>query len=246
MGFIKPEDLERYCNTNAALLKGPLNGVVVEFPGLGGNSCLGGVMDFAVYDNTYTRRFAEKGILSVYTFPGPWSWGNAASVRIADMILDAVFEKYGVTDVPVFACGGSMGGLGALIFCADSKYSISACAAACPCYDVPECFEKRGDFSRTILSAVAGYAEATEEALKRISPAHRIADMPDIPYRIVCDGADEIFDADGMKRYAEELDAKTGGKVTFVYLEGLCHGGFSAEEREAFHVFIEENCAIER
>ena len=246
MGLIRSDTLLRYCNTNGELLKEPLSAVVLEFPGLGGGSCLGGVMDFCVYDNVFTRRFAEKGILAAYLFTGPWSWGNKAAVNYADTVLDAIFEKYGTDTVPVVVCGGSMGGLGALIYCADSRHRICACAAACPCYDAPACCEERDGFSRTFLSAVSGYDVPAEKALESISPIHRIADMPDIPYRIVCDGADEIFDAGGMKRYAEKLNGKTGGKVTFVYLDGLCHGGFTPEEREAFHTFIEENCGFFR
>lgn len=242
MGYITKDNAGLFCNTNGALLKNAPEALVLEFPGLGGGSCLGGVMDFSVYDNGYTKRFAEKDILIAYLFTGPWSWGSRAAVNIADSVVDALLEKYGVRDVPVVVCGGSMGGQSALIYCAESRYKITACAAACPGYDVPRMCRETPEFARTVISAVAGYGMPVEPALESVSPLHRINDMPVIPYHIVCDGADEIFDADGMREYAEKLKKHNGGGVEFVYLEGLRHGEFTPRAREELHVFIEENC----
>ena len=242
MGHITPSDITLYCNTNGPLIRGSVRSVVVELPGLGGGSCLGGVTDMCVYDNAYTRDLGERGILAAYMFPGPWSWMNKAAVGYCDLVLDAIYEKYGLTDgTPLVACGGSMGGLGALIFSADSRHKVTACAAACPCCDVPAAYEALPEFRRTILSAVTSYGVAPDEALRLISPVHRLDDMPYIPYRITADGADELFPESGLRAFADAM-ISSGHDVTYVSLPGQGHGGFTPEEREAFHIFIRNNC----
>ena len=75
-GYIHPETLRYYCCTNETLLAPGthVTGFVLEFPGLGGDSCLGGRMDnLTSYENAFTRRCAENGIVAAYMFPGPWS-----------------------------------------------------------------------------------------------------------------------------------------------------------------------------
>ncbi len=69
--FINPETLHLYCNTNAHLLVGPPRAFVLEFPGLGGGSCMGGCAELGPYDHLLAPYLAERGILLVYTFPGP-------------------------------------------------------------------------------------------------------------------------------------------------------------------------------
>lgn len=244
MRIIDPSDIPLYCNTNEALIKGPVRAVVAELPGLGGGSCLGGSLDFGDYVNVYTEDLAKEGIIAAYMFPGPWSWMNRAAVNYCDAVLDAIYEKYGLTDkTPLAVCGGSMGGLGALIFSADSRHKVTACAAACPCCDAPEAFRTLPQFRRTLLSAVSDRGCAPETALKLISPVHRIDELPDIPYRIVCDGADELFPAEGLRAFSNALKRKRLD-VVFVELPGLGHGGFTPEERDGFHKFIKNHCLI--
>ena len=74
--YIDPDTLHCYCCSNEALIAnrgGNTPGaLVLEFPGLGGGSCLGGSMDnLSVYDTPFTRACAEKGIVVAYMFPGP-------------------------------------------------------------------------------------------------------------------------------------------------------------------------------
>ena len=63
-----------YANTNEEFLTLPLRGVVLELPGLGGGSCLGGSPDMGSYATDYAKDFGKHGILLAYLFPGPWSW----------------------------------------------------------------------------------------------------------------------------------------------------------------------------
>lgn len=238
--YINKLNYNLYCNSNESLLKCRPEAVVLEFPGLGGNSCLGGVMDMGEYTGEYASELAENGMLLLYMFPGPWSWMNEGSVRITDLVLDAVYDKFGLDcNVPVIPTGGSMGGQGAIIFAAESRYRerIRGIAAACPCYDVPEAVFKLDIFPRTFISAVAGYGCSLDNALKKISPVHRINELLKVPYYIVCDEADELFDADGMQKFASALSGKGAG-VTVDVLPGLGHGGFTPDARKRFTEFI--------
>ncbi len=63
---------------------------MLEFPGLGGGSCMGGVPDISPYGHLLAPYLAEHGILLFYTFPGPWSWMNKSAVRVIDATVDAI------------------------------------------------------------------------------------------------------------------------------------------------------------
>ena len=158
--YINKNTVSSYCCTNEALIPEgkTVTGFVLEFPGLDGNSCLGGSMDnMTVYSNAFTKECAEQGIVVAYMFPGPWSWMNKGAVRITDLVVDALADKYGFKDDSEFSLvvmGGSMGGQAALIYSMDSRHKIDACVAHCPCYNVVECFSSHEAFPRTFLSAV--------------------------------------------------------------------------------------------
>ena len=239
--FITPANYTQFCNSNEALLAGRPRGIVLEFPGLGGGSCLGGRMDMVAYTNSWSKfpeATARAGLVHLYTMPGPWSWMNPGSVRLCDLLVDAVRRKFGLAaDTPLVACGGSMGGLGALVYAATSRHRVTACAAACPCYDVPALYGCKSSFPRTFLSAIAACDTPLEKGLEAISPAHLVERMPDIPYLVVCDGADEIFPEAGMDAYVARLRA-AGRNVEYVKLPGLVHGKFTPEARERFHAFV--------
>lgn len=236
---IRIETLSYYCNTNEELVRSPIRGIVLEVPGLGGGSCLGGVMERGPMKSRLAKHLGEAGWLLVFAFPGPWSYMNKGAVRICDRIVEVLREKHGLSpDLPFVVVGGSMGGLGSLIYAADTGHRVDRCVSACPCYDVPFYFEKSPDRARAILSSLAGYDMPFEEALRSISPLHRIPDMPHIPYFVVCDGADVLFDADGMQEFAVKLDEGTGGRVSFRRLEGIGHGGFVPEVWEEMEQFI--------
>ena len=222
--FINPDTIDLYCNTNAHLLTAPPTAFVLELPGLGGGSCLGGCMDIAPYNGPLSGVLAEHGILQAYVFPGPWSWMNRGAVRYCELVAHAIREKYALPDdTPWVVTGGSMGGLGALIFAADAKVKPTACVAVCPCVDVPYCFETHGQFRRTLFRAVADYEGEIEENLLTISPKHRMDDMPRIPYFLINDCADELFPEEQMDEYVEKMRAQ-GHDVDYDRLEGCHHG----------------------
>ena len=183
---------------------------------------------------------AERGILQVYTFPGPWSWMNRGAVRMIHALVDAIREKYGFTEATPWAVmGGSMGGMGALIYTAnnDPAYTPTACLAHCPCVDVLDRVYCKENIPRTFFRAVADYEMPIAEALKTLSPAHRIEDMPFIPYHIINDLADELFPPEQMDAYVAALRER-GHNVTYHRLENCRHGELTSEEWEHIRGFL--------
>lgn len=226
--YINAETIRYYAKTNERFLR-RVKGVCLEFPGLGGGSCLGGTDDLGDYDTDFAVRAAEAGVLLAYVYTGPWSWMNIGAVRIADAVVDAILEKYRLSDVPIVVSGGSMGGLGALIYAASSRHAITACAAACPCCDALDRYDAADEFRKTFVSAVAGYDCPTlTDALKTISPMHRLDDMPHIPYFIANCCEDEVFPDAQLEDYVARLREK-GHDVQYVRMEGMKHGQFTQE-----------------
>ena len=242
--LINHESIPLYARTNEAFLEGDVKGIIVELPGLGGSSCLGGHIDRGDYSSEHAVAWAKMGIALVYMFPGPWSWGNKGAVRMTDAVVAAVAEKYHLAEgFPLAVSGGSMGGLGALNYAADTRYPLKACFAACPCVDVPACFNVHPDFPRTYISAVASYDMELDEALQQISPIHRIDDMPKILYFISSDGADELFAESLCDRYVDELRMR-GHDVMYRRQPGKLHGQFLPEVWQEMHVLMEK-CILE-
>ena len=241
--FINRDTIDTYCNNNIALIgeNTKVTGIVLEFPGLGGNSCLGGNMDtLGTYDNAFTRRCAENGLVAAYMFPGPWSWMNTGAVRMTDLMVDAFMDRYGwqsEDDFSLVAIGGSRGGSGALIYAADSRHTVDACVAHCPCYDVKECFSTKDVFPRAFVSAISAYGMPISEALETISPAHRLKDLPKIPYIVTGDEFDDCFPLKGTEKFVSDMK-NAGLDVTYMFLKGKSHGEISDADRAAVNEFI--------
>ena len=66
--FINKDTYLYYANTNEIHLTLPLKGIVVEFPGLDGGSCLGGSRTRGNYSTKQAIDFGEKGILVAFIF----------------------------------------------------------------------------------------------------------------------------------------------------------------------------------
>ena len=227
--LINASTLTQFCNTNEESLTLPVRGFILEFPGLGGGSCMGGCLDFAEYRGGYAEQLGKEGILVAYTFPGPWSWMNRGAVRYCELVADAIREKYHLSaDTPWIVTGGSMGGMGALIFAADAKIKPDACVAVCPCVDVPACYETHESFRRTLFRAVADYEGEIMDNLLKISPRHRLEDMPHIPYLIINDCADELFPETMLDKYTEDMRG-LGHCVAYDRLQNCGHGVITPE-----------------
>ena len=120
--YINKDTIYYYAKTNEKFVKHPIKGIALEFPGLGGGSCLGGLDDLGDYDTDFAKQAAEAGVVLAYVYTGPWSWMNTGAVRVADAVVDALKEKYDLGEVPIVTSGGSMGGLGSLIYVASTLH----------------------------------------------------------------------------------------------------------------------------
>ena len=139
--YVNATNFLQFCRSNESLLTTAPRGIVLEFPGLDGNSCMGGRQDplgpYVKSSSGFPEATARAGLVHLYMTPGAWSWMNPGVVRITDLVVDAVRTKYALGETaPLVATGGSMGGLGALVYAARSRHHVTAVAAACPCYDV--------------------------------------------------------------------------------------------------------------
>jgi len=237
--IVNINNLDWFCNTNENFLKTDPVGIVVELPGLGGGSCIGGTSEVKPYATPLAKKLAENGILLAYIPHGPWSFMDKGSVRYCDIIIDTLREKYDLSvDTPLVSLGGSMGGLGSLIYTASTKNQVSACVAACPVYDAVNKYDLHPMRARAMIGTVTSFDIPLYEALHIISPIHRINDMPSIPYFIVCDGADTVIDSEGLADYAKKLEEKTGSRVIFKYLKNIPHGGFTEDAWNEMIEFI--------
>ena len=241
--YITPQNTELFCNPNESLLQQPVRAIVLEFPGLGGGSCIGGSMDRGDYTILHAPALALHGVLLAYPFPGPWSWMNPGAVRYADLLVDALRAKHGLDEnSPLVVTGGSMGGLGALIYTAASRHKVTACCAACPCVDVPKALAVKPDFPRTYLSAAMSIDAPLEEALRQFSPIHRVQELPDIPYHIMQDLDDELFFEPDTDAFVAALRTRAAA-VSYHKLPGCKHGEFTPEERCFFEAFLLKHAA---
>jgi len=240
MTWITPDSVTTFANLNTPVLKWPIRGICLEFPGLDGGSCVGGSLTLGAYTEGLGKVLGEAGILLAYAFTGPWSWMNPGAVRIADEIVDALREKFDCPNVPLCCVGGSMGGLGALIYAAASRHVVSACAAVCPCTDFRVGFASTPELTRSFLPAVAALGLPYEEALKVISPIDRIDEMPHIPYWILADGADALFPSDAISQYVAALHARNH-LVDYRILPGCTHGEMTPEARADLGAFLRQS-----
>lgn len=242
--YINADNVSCFCNTNLDLLTTQPRGIVLEFPGLGGGSCLGGSIDLGPYSGNYAEALAREGLVLAYVFPGPWSWMNIGAVRICDLTVSAIRSRCGLPpSSPLIATGGSMGGLGGLIYTLHTTHRVTACAVTCPALDATAAMSVQAAFPRTFLSAVAAYDMPLSAALASISPAAHISEMPDVPYLIMADCEDELFPVEEIDRYVEALRGN-GRQVEYIHMEGYTHGGFTPEARERFTQFIIEKSKL--
>ena len=198
--IINYEKLSYYAYSNDKDIKGDIRGVVIEFFGLGCQAMYHGGTDTG-------RFYAEQNVLYVVPYTNPWGWMNKDEVRLADEILDVLYEKYGLdNNIPFVSTGGSMGGLACIVYTKYAKRTPNGCVANCPVCDLPFHYTERVDLPRTLYSAFYSYDCSLDEALKSCSPLHLASTLPEktgyIIFHCDKDGAVNI-DAHSGKFVAE-------------------------------------------
>jgi dipeptidyl aminopeptidase/acylaminoacyl peptidase len=240
---INKNTLNCFARTNETLMTKPIRGVILEFPGLGGGSCLGGVDDIGVYDTPYSRECAEQGFFLAYAFTGPWAWMNSGAVRYADALVEAIYDRFSLPDsTPMIYTGGSMGGQSALIFTGNARRKPVACAVNGPACDMLDIY-LNDYFKRSVFSAVSYYDLPFEEALKSISPLYRTENMPKIPYFIVHCDKDEAIDIDKHAVAWVNAMRSKGHDVTYLVVPDRNHCDITPEARRIFNQFIYDHLA---
>lgn len=229
---IKPATLPQFAAIFDEICKKPVRGILLNFYGLG----YAGMPD---QPDRYDVFYAERGIVRVSPYSGPWGWMNDTAVELTDRVVAAVMEKYGLADgVPVVASGGSMGGHAALIYSLYAQKTPAACAADCPVCDLPYHSTERPDLPRTMFTAFRHMPGTLQQAMQARSPLHQAERMPHIPYYIVHGEADADVNKNmHSDRFVAEL-RKTHGDVTYVEVPGMKHCQMPEETARAYHAFI--------
>lgn len=227
------ETLPFFCESNILALKGPVRGIVVQHHGLG----------FIAFSREpqpeWNRELAEKGIAVVHPLCNPWGWMNAASVRLADRLVECLVGHYGLPDdAPVCSTGGSMGGLCALVYARYSRRNVVAAAANCPVCDLPFHYTERPDLPRTLTSAFAD-APDFDAALRAHSPLHLVPEMPDIDYFVAHSTEDRAVN---KARHSDRFVAamrEAGRRIVYEVSEGTDHCELVPEVRAKYNAAIE-------
>lgn len=237
--MISKDNLHYFAATNAHLIKEDIRALVMEFPGLDGGSCLGGQTHVGDLNSGYAIRCAQRGILLVYPFVGPWSWMNDVAVNTTDMIIDAVKEKYSLPDdIPMVNSGGSMGGAGALMYTVNGKHRAVACAASGPVCDITRIHDDFPDGVCTVYRAVAHYDMPLCEALMSISPMYQLDRMPRIPYFIAHTTGDTIVPIAKNSDPFVSAMREIGHAIEYVVVPDQAHCDLGPEAQLRFDEFV--------
>ena len=229
---INKDNIVLFADTNIELIKNAPRAVVMEFHGLG--YCPG----ISHEVGRLGRFLAERDIVYAIPYYGPWDWMNDKAVKYNDEVVDAIFDRFGVRDIPVVSSGLSMGGLGALVWCVYTRHAVAACAANCPVCDLPYHYTEREDLPRTIYNAFSHYDMPLEEAMKTASPIHLVDRMPDIPYAVFLADRDEEVN---YKMHGERFIAaarERGLRVERFLSEGHGHCDFTPEGFDRYYQFL--------
>ncbi len=215
--------LPQFAESNVAIVKEPIRGIVVNHIWLG-------YTQFAPNAVRARPDLAEKGIVYVSPYAGPWSWMNRNSVELSDAVVDVVMRHYGLdgTNTMIVSNGTSMGGLGALIWAKSSRHRVGAVVASCPVTDLVLHYSERPDLPRTISWAFAD-APDMDAAIRAHSPQHLVAQMPRIPYFIVHSTADRAVNKSMHSDRFVSAMRELGHQVDYIPSLGTGHAKLTPE-----------------
>jgi len=214
-----PAKIQQFAWTNDGFLNGPIRGVILEFPGLGGNGMKG------EGPNATVLEWGQAGGLAVLPFQDSWGWMNPQTAAFTDELIDAIFARYALApDTPIIATGCSMGGFAALLYPIVGRHNVVAVAANCPATDLPFHYTERPDLPRTLHHAFGSYSDISE-ALIAHSPQHQAHRLPDVPYLVIQGDQDTLVD---KARHSDTLVPKMrelGLTVDYREQRGMGHCG---------------------
>ena len=225
---INYEKLSYYAYSNDKLINGEIKGVVIEFFGLG---CQ------AMYhqDTPMGKFLAENNVLYVLPYTNPWGWMNKDEVRLADEVLDVLYEKFNLpANIPLVSVGGSMGGLACIVYTKYASRTPVGCVANCPVCDLPFHYTERVDLPRTLYSAFYSYDCSMDEALKSCSPLHLAPSLPEKTSYIIfhCDKDGAVNIDAHSEKFVKEL-SKTR-EVPYYVVHDRDHCDLDEENHERY------------
>lgn len=175
------DNLDSFSFSNLKHVRTPVKGIVVDHHGLGcavfGKSAAKGFEEMTAEDGA-------RGIVWIHPHYNPWAWMNDGAVKLTDRLIEVVLGHYGLpANTPVCSSGGSMGGLGALVFARYSRHNVRRVVSNCGVTDLVYHYSERPDTARTIVAAFAD-APDFDAAVKAHSPLHLAlaGKMPNIDY----------------------------------------------------------------
>ena len=236
MKIINKDNFNKFAYTNIELIKGEAKALIFEFHGLGdGNAMIKEHLKLGRY-------FAQYNLVYAIPYYNPWGWMNNKSVRYITEVAEAIFDCCG-RELPIISTGLSMGGYGALMFSALSKYTPVSCLAICPVCDLKYHFFEREDTARTIYDALCedwGESDCLEfkDYLLGRSPVSLIEKMPDIPYMIFATTADEEVDYQKHSDIFVKKAKQYGLDVRYIVIPDRAHCDLSTEAVETLKDFI--------
>lgn len=184
MRFINEENIHDFCFLNLDALQFPVRGLVMECHGLNDNT---------VHQKSprLGAELGKDGILYLYPYYDLWAWCNNSAVALMNELLAVVDKMFSLTPAtPFVICGGSMGGLTAIVFGRCSIRQPKAIACQCPVVDLQESFHRLRQHRRAIYSAYCTEGGTIEEAMHKHNPIALAKDLLRIPYLIISGGED--------------------------------------------------------
>ena len=210
--------IEEFAWIGKDYVKGNIKGIVLSFHGLGGGLKTG--------SSTEELEWAHCGGLVVHPYCGPWSWMNRQTRAMIDTLVDAIYAAYRLADnIPLICTGGSMGGLGSLLYTRYAKRNVSACLANCPVCDLMFHFHERPDLPPTIRNAFQGYPESLDNLLAEHSPLRQVPSLPDIPYRIIHGDEDPAVSKQNHSDKMVPIMRNHKLNVEYIEVSGMGHCG---------------------
>lgn len=230
---ITAENIRNFAYVNDAVCKRPIQGIVVEFMGLGGQAQHNNETDFGM-------EMGKHGILCVIPYLNPWAWMNPQAIRTTNEIIEAVLECCGLDALPIVSAGGSMGGQQALVYAAYAARTPAACVVNCPVCDLPYHYTERPDLPRTLYSAFSMVdAQTIEEAMEAHSPLHLAEKrlLPAVRYAFFhCEEDKAVNKRQHSDRLVEKL--KVYAAVEYYAVPDRGHCDLTDEMRERYKSII--------
>lgn len=215
---IDADTLSTYAWVNEEQCTMPIKEVAVDVQGLNAGHT------YKTEPELQDEMLGEKGVLVVRPYSGPWNWMSYETIETIDKVLDAVYDKYDLSEeTPLVLFGRSMGGMGVLNYARYGSHEVAGVALNCPVTNLAYHCTERPDCAATIYRAYNYYDCGVEEAVEQHDPMKFIDDLPDVPYFFVAGEADESVNINVHSDVYVPLMKEKGYDVEYLKVPGMAH-----------------------